>query len=408
MVAPASSSINHDSGRPKKLPRTYFSLPANLQRPCIAFNRGCSTENPATDQFDCAQGRLRRLYTSCLGPSQRRISRLVRAVVITSHGGVEGIGVEEVGTPPAPTADRVRVQVRAAGLNRADILQRRGHYPPPPGYPPNIPGMEFAGEVELIGDAVRTWKVGDRVFGITAGGAQAEFVVVPESNLARIPAELDWVEAGAMPEVFITAHDALFTRAGLHMGERVLIHAAASGVGTAAIQLGHASGATVYGTSRTADKLERIRDLNLGLDASVAVGDTPANFAEAVQKWTNGAGVDVILDLVGGNYFSANLEALASRSRLICVGTMAGAKSEIDLGLLLGKRVTIIGTMLGWRSLEEKAEATRLFASSVLPLVSRGAIRPVLARVYPIDEIRDAHERMESNACFGKIVLTFA
>ena len=332
----------------------------------------------------------------------------MRAVVITSHGGVDGIGVQEVESPPTPVADRVRVRVHAAGLNRADILQRRGHYPAPPGYPQNIPGMEFAGEVESIGDAVRAWEVGDRVFGITGGGAQAEFVVVPESNLARIQADLDWVGAGSMPEVFITAHDALFTRAGLHMGQRVLIHAAASGVGTAAIQLGHASGATVYGTSRTADKLERIRDLNLGLDASVAVGDTPSNFVEAVQKWTNGAGVDVILDLVGGDYLAPNLEALALRGRLICVGTMAGAKSEIDLGLLLRKRATIIGTMLRGRSIEEKAEATRLFASSVLPLVSRGAIRPVIDRVYPVDEIRDAHERMESNASFGKIVLTFA
>jgi len=332
----------------------------------------------------------------------------MRAVVITSHGGVDGIGVLEVESPPTPVADRVRVRVHAAGLNRADILQRRGLYPAPPGYPQNIPGLEFAGKVESIGDAVRTWKVGDRVFGIIAGGAQAELVVVPESNLARIPHELDWVEAGAMPEVFITAHDALFTRAGLHMGERVLIHAAASGVGTAAIQLGHASGATVYGTSRTTEKLERIRELNLGLDTSVAVGDTPAKFVEAVQKWTNGAGVDVILDLVGGNYFSANLDALASRGRLICVGTMAGAKSEIDLGLLLRKRANIIGTMLRGRSIEEKAEATRLFASSVLPLVSRGAIRPVIDGVYPVDEIRDAHQRLESNASFGKIVLTFS
>ena len=314
----------------------------------------------------------------------------------------------EVESPPAPVADRVRVRVHAAGLNRADILQRRGHYPAPPGYPQNIPGMEFAGEVESIGDAVRAWKIGDRVFGIIAGGAQAEFVVVPESNLARVPADLDWVKAGSMPEVFITAHDALFTRAGLHMGERVLIHAAASGVGTAAIQVAHAAGATVYGTSRTADKLQRIHELNLGLDKSVAVGGQPSNFVEAVQKWTNGAGVDVILDLVGGNYLAANLEALALRGRLICVGTMAGAKSEIDLGLLLRKRAIIIGTMLRGRSIEEKAEATRLFASSVLPLVSRGAIRPVIDRVYPVDEIRDAHERMESNESFGKIVLTFA
>src|SRR5438105_1914857 len=332
----------------------------------------------------------------------------MKGVVITSYGGVEGIGVQEVDTPPAPTADRVRVRVHAAGLNRADILQRRGHYPAPPGYPPNIPGMEFAGEVESIGDAVRAWKVGDRVFGITAGGAQAELVVVPESNLARIPSELDWVEAGAMPEVFITAHDALFTRAGLHMGERALIHAAASGVGTAAIQLAHAAGATVYGTSRTAEKLQRLDEMNLGLDKSVAVGSQPANFVEAVQKWTNGAGVDVILDLIGGNYFAANLEALSSRGRLICVGTIGGTKSEIDLGLLLRKRVTIIGTMLRGRSIEEKDEATRVFASSVLPLVSRGAIRPVIDCVYPVDEIREAHERMESNVGFGKIVLTFS
>jgi len=334
--------------------------------------------------------------------------RLMRAVVITSHGGVDGIGVLEVESPPTPVVDRVRVRVHAAGLNRADILQRRGSYPAPPGYPQNIPGLEFAGEVDATGDGAGAWKIGDRVFGITAGGAQAELVVVPANNLARIPAGLDWVQAGAMPETFITAHDALFTRAGLHMGERVLVHAVASGVGTAAIQLAHAAGATVYGTSRTADKLKRIRDLNLGLDASVAAGDTPAKFVEAVRKWADGAGVDVILDLVGGNYFSANLEALALRGRLICVGTMAGAKSEIDLGLIMRKRVTIVGTMLRGRSIEEKAEATRLFASSVLPLVSHGVIRPVIDRAYAVDEIREAHKRMESNASFGKIVLTFA
>src|SRR5881392_1456130 len=174
----------------------------------------------------------------------------MRAVVITSHGGVHGIDVLEVDTPLAPTADRVRVRVHAAGLNRADILQRRGHYPAPPGYPPNIPGMEFAGEVESIGEAVRTWKVGDRVFGITAGGAQAEFVIAREDNLAPIPDELTWAEAGGMPETYITAHDALFSRAGLQSGERLLIHAVASGVGTAALQLAHATGVTVYGTSR--------------------------------------------------------------------------------------------------------------------------------------------------------------
>jgi putative PIG3 family NAD(P)H quinone oxidoreductase len=332
----------------------------------------------------------------------------MRAVVIKSHGGVGGIGVMEVESPPAPVADRVRVRVYAAGLNHADILQRRGSYPAPPGYPQNIPGLEFAGEVEEIGDAVSAWKIGDRVFGIIAGGAQAELVVVPESNLARVPAQLSWDEAGAMPEVFITAHDALFTRAGLHMGDRVLVHAVASGVGTAAVQLAHAAGATVYGTSRNADKLTRMRELKLGMDDSVAVGDVPAKFVEAVQKWTNGAGVDVILDLVGGSYFPPSLEALSIRGRIISVGTTAGAKSEIDLGLLKRKRAAIIGTMLRTRSIEEKADATRRFAAAVLPLVSRGRIRPVIDRVYPIDQVRDAHERLESNPSFGKIVLTFA
>lgn len=332
----------------------------------------------------------------------------MRAVVITSHGGVGGIGVMEVESPPAPVADRVRVRVHAAGLNHADILQRRGSYPAPPGYPQNIPGLEFAGEVEAIGDAVGAWKIGDRVFGIIAGGAQAELVVVPESNLARVPTQLSWAEAGAMPEVFITAHDALFTRAGLQMGDRVLVHAVASGVGTAAVQLAHAVGATVYGTSRNADKLNRMRELKLGMDESVAVGDAPAKFVEAVQKWTNGAGVDVILDLVGGSYFPPSLEALSIRGRIISVGTTAGAKSEIDLDLLKRKRAAIIGTMLRTRSIEEKADATRRFAAAVLPLVSRGRIRPVIDRVYPIDQVRDAHERLESNPSFGKIVLTFA
>jgi NADPH2:quinone reductase len=332
----------------------------------------------------------------------------MRAVVISAHGGLEGIAVGEVEPPPSPVADRVRVRVHAAGLNRADILQRRGNYPAPLGYPQNIPGLEFAGEVEAVGDAVSSWKIGNRVFGLTAAGAQAELVIVPESNLAPIPAELDWTEAGAMPETFITAHDALFTRGALHMGERVLVHAAASGVGTAAIQLAYAAGAIVYGTSRTRDKLERLGDLNVRLDASVAVGDTPANFVQAVQKWTEGVGVDVILDLVGGNYFPANIDALASRGRIVCVGTMAGTKSEIDLGLLLRKRAVVVGTMLRSRSIEEKAEATRRFASAVLPLVSRGMIRPVIDRVYRLDEIREAHKRMESNAGIGKIVLIFS
>ncbi|MEP7249278.1 MAG: NAD(P)H-quinone oxidoreductase [Spartobacteria bacterium] len=330
----------------------------------------------------------------------------MRAVVITKAGGIDGIELQEIPTPSAPIADRVRIRVHAAGLNRADLLQREGKYPAPPGYPENVPGLEFAGEVEAIGEAVRAWKVGDRVFGITAGGAQAELVVAAESHLARIPNELDWTQAAAMPEAFITAHDALFTRAELQMGERVLIHAAASGVGTAAVQLARAASATVYGTSRTAAKLEQVRPL--GLAEAIVVSDSPQSFVVRVQELTGGAGVDVILDLVGGAYFAANLEALAPLGRLICVGLTAGRKSEIDLGLVLRKRATIIGTVLRARSTEEKAAATRFFAAHVLPLVVQGALRPIIDRVYPAAEVQAAHRHLESNRTCGKIILDFS
>src|SRR5712691_7600469 len=195
----------------------------------------------------------------------------MKAVTITSFGGVEGLEVREVADAPRASADRVRVRVRAAGLNRADILQRLGRYPAPPGFPQEIPGLEFAGEIEEVGDDARRWKVGDRVFGIIGGGGQAEFVTLPESHLAAIPTNLDWAEAAAVPEVFMTAHDALFTQCGVKIGEQVLIHAAGSGVGTAASQLVKAAGAIAYGTSRTAGKLEKAKEF--GLTESVVATD---------------------------------------------------------------------------------------------------------------------------------------
>src|SRR5882672_4424526 len=228
----------------------------------------------------------------------------MKAVTITSFGGVEGLEIREVLDAPPATLDRVRVRVRAAGLNRADILQRLGRYPAPPGYPQDIPGIEFAGEVSEVGDEVRRWKVGDRVFGIIGGGGQAQYVTVPENHLAPVPTNLDWAEAAAVPEVFMTAHDALFTQCGLMIGERVLIHAAGSGVGTAAIQLVRVAGAFAYGTSRTADKLERAKEF--GLTESVVAGTDPMEIITAVNRWTNDAGVDVVHDLVGAAYFQAN------------------------------------------------------------------------------------------------------
>ena len=327
----------------------------------------------------------------------------MRAIKIESHGGIEVLSVGETGDAPAPAADRVRVRVRAAGVNRADILQRLGRYPAPPGFPQDIPGLEFAGEVAEVGEEARMWKGGDRVFGIIGGGAQAEFVTVPENHLAKIPANLDWAEAASIPEVFMTAHDALFTQCGLQPGERVLIHAAGSGVGTAAIQLVRAAGAFAYGTSRTAEKLERAKEF--GLRESIAVGGDPMTLAEAVKRWTGGAGVEVILDLVGAAYLKANLAAIGSRGRLIFVGTTSGAKAEIDYSTVMHKRLRLMGTSLRTRSLEEKATATRRFVQHVLPLLESGAVRPVIDRVFPLQEVRAAHERTESNESFGKVVL---
>ena len=327
----------------------------------------------------------------------------MKAVTITSFGGVEGLQLREVADAPPPTADRVRVRVRAAGLNRADILQRLGRYPAPPGYPQDIPGIEFAGEVESIGEDVRNWKIGDRVFGITGGGGQAELVTVPANHLAAIPQNLHWTEAAAVPEVFMTAHDALFTQCRLTIGESVLIHAAGSGVGTAAIQLVKAAGACAYGTSRTAEKLERAKEF--GLTSSVVVAGDPMRFAGAVKEWTGSAGVNVVLDLVGAVYLKANLESLAIKGRLIFVGTTSGSKAEIDHSIVMRQRLKIMGTSLRTRSPEEKATATRLFAEQVVPLLATGAARPVIDKVFEMKDVRAAHERIESNESFGKVVL---
>jgi NADPH2:quinone reductase len=327
----------------------------------------------------------------------------MKAVTIVSHGGVEGLEVRNVDTPAKPTADRVRVRVRAAALNRADILQRMGHYSAPPGFQPDIPGIEFAGEVDSVGEMVSLWKPGQRVFGIIGGGAQAEFVVTPENQLAEIPSNLDWVLAAAVPEAFITAYDALFTQAALSIGETVLVHAAGSGVGVAAIQIARAGGANIFGTSRTANKLERAKAY--GLSGGLVIKDDLAALVDAVHKWTGGQGVNVILDLVGARYLDANLSALASRGRMMLVGTTSGSKAILDFARVMSKRATIVGTVLRARSAEEKAVATRLFGTHVVPLLAQGQVGPVIDSMYKLDEVREAHNRMESNESFGKIVL---
>ena len=327
----------------------------------------------------------------------------MKAIVITKPGDVNVLEVRDVAPPSAPQADRVLVRVRAAGLNRADILQRKGRYPAPPGAPAEIPGLEFAGEVAEVGPDVTNWKVGDRVFGITGGGAQAEYIVVRSDHLAAVPSNLDWANAAAVPEVFITAHDALFTQAGLTAGETLLVHAAGSGVGTAAIQLSHARGARTFGTARSAEKLARAKEL--GLDGSFVVKGDPLALVEVVREWSDNKGVDVILDLVGAGYLDANLQSLARKGRVMLVGTMSGGRATLDFGVMLTKRLTLRGTVLRARSDEEKTTATRLFTEDVVPMLAAETVKPVVDRVYSLDQIRDAHERMESNENFGKIVI---
>jgi putative PIG3 family NAD(P)H quinone oxidoreductase len=328
----------------------------------------------------------------------------MKAVIITRPGGPEVLEIREV-EAPAPAAGEVLVRVRASALNRADLLQRQGRYPAPPGFPPDIPGMEFAGEVAAAGPGANRWKAGQRVFGILGGGAHAEFLVAHEGTLAEIPANLNWAEAAAVPEVFITAHDALWVQAALAAGERVLIHAVGSGVGLAAVQLVRARGAIPYGTSRTADKIEQAREY--GLEDGAVVTEPAAELPELARRWA-GDGFDVVLDLVGGAYLPASLQAMRLKGRLMLVGTVAGGTAELKLAPILYKRLTLRGTALRGRPLEEKIAATAKFAAEVVPLLGRGTVRPTIDSRFPLDQVQQAHQRLESNETFGKVVLELA
>jgi len=325
----------------------------------------------------------------------------MRAVIYTGAGGPEVIAIGEVPRPEVRPR-HIRVRVHAAGLNRADLIQRRGQYPAPPGWPADIPGLEYAGEVEAVRGATR-WKVGDRVMGLVGGGALAELVAVHEDEVLRMPAGCSYEEAAAIPEVFLTAYDALVTRGRLAAGERVLIHAVGSGVGTAAAQIAHHLGATVLGTSRSADKLARA--LVYGLD--VGIDTSQGGFADAA-----GEPVHVVLDVLGGPAFAENLAVLAPRGRLVLLGFLAGSRTTADLGPILRKRLEVIGTVMRTRSLEERAPLVREFSERMLPLFDQRIehatpLRPVLERVYPMAELAAAHRLMEGNETFGKIVVTW-
>jgi putative PIG3 family NAD(P)H quinone oxidoreductase len=292
---------------------------------------------------------------------------------------------------PSPGAGEVLVRVRAAGLNGADMAQLRGGYPAPPGWPQDIPGMELAGEVAALGPGPARFASGDRVMAIVGGGAQAELCVVPERALMPVPDGLDWPAAGGLPEVFTTAHDALFSQCGLRVGERLLVHGAAGGVGTAAVQLGVIAGARVHATVRS----EELREGVAALGATVIA---PEGFASRGP-------FDVILELVGAPNLADNLAALAIGGRIAIIGVGAGARAEIDLRALMGKRGRIHGSTLRARSPEEKALTARALEHSVLPWFAAGRLRVPIAATFPLREVAAAYERFAAGSKLGKIVL---
>lgn len=324
----------------------------------------------------------------------------MRIIAIRTPGGPEVLEIRDV-AQVCPPHGHVRVRVSYAGVNRADLLQRAGFYPPPEGIPPEIPGLEYVGTVDGLGDGATRFKGGERVYGLVGGAAYAEYIVVHEREVALAPTSLSEELIGAAPEAFVTAYDALVTRGRLQPGETVLIHAAGSGVGTAGVQIARALGCTVLGTSRTPDKLETCKPL--GLDHGIV--PTDGKFADAIQEYTRGAGVDVVLDLVGGSYVSESIQAAASRARLVLVGLTGGTRADVNLGLVLRKRLEIIGTVLRSRPLEEKIEAARVLERTITPWLERGVVKPVVDRIFPLAEAAEAHRYVGSNASFGKVLL---
>jgi len=303
---------------------------------------------------------------------------------------------------PEPQGRQVRVRVTASGVNRADLLQRGGHYPAPDGVPADVPGLEYAGTIDALGPAATGWEEGDRVMGLVGGGAHAEYLVVENDQVVGTPDGLSDVAAGSCVEVFATAHDALVTQAGLRSGECVLIHAVGSGVGTAAIQLVAVLGARSIGTTRTPSKLGAAREL--GLDGGVVLGDPEDRRATA--ELAELGPIDVVLDLVGGDYVAMNCHLAAPQARIMLVGLLAGRSADVSLGQVLSKRLTVRGTVLRARAAHEKAAVARAFAREVVPLLADGRIAPVTSEEFDLAQADEAYDRLASNEVLGKITLT--
>ena len=326
----------------------------------------------------------------------------MKAIVLHEHGGPEVLQIEDVPSPSFGAED-ILVSVVATALNRADLLQRMGFYPNPFPQGPEIPGLEFAGTVKAVGERVTAWKVGDKVMGIVSGGAYAEELVLHERQAMGVPQSVTLPDAAAIPEVFMTAWDALVVQGGLTSGRWALVHAGASGVGTAAIQICRAIGARIVVTC-SSGKVDACRKLG----ADVVVDYTSEDFVAVVAHATQSQGVDVVLDVIGGDYVERNVAALAVKGRIIQVGVMAGKPVPFNVGVLLAKRATITGTVLRARPLEEKIALTQRFIAEMLPLFDRGVLTPVIDSRYAFSDIAHAHTHMAANANVGKIIIDVA
>lgn len=300
-----------------------------------------------------------------------------------------------------PAPGEILIKVAAAGINRPDVFQRKGSYPPPPGAS-DIPGLEVSGTVAAVGDGVDGWKVGDNVCALVAGGGYAEYCLAPAAQALPVPRGMDLAEAAALPETFFTVWTNVFDRAALRPGEVLLVHGGSSGIGTTAIQLAKQLGATVYATAGSPEKCA----LCVSLGASKAINYKDADFEEALRSATDGHGVDVILDMVGGDYIAKNLRLLAPEGRLVFIAFLKGAKAEVDFSRVMRNRLQILGSTLRPQSIEAKAKIAQELRSRVWPLLESGAIRPIIDTRFPLAQAADAHALMESSAHMGKILLT--
>jgi putative PIG3 family NAD(P)H quinone oxidoreductase len=327
----------------------------------------------------------------------------VEAVVFRGKGGTDVIAIGETDVRD-PGPGEIQIDVVAAGLNRADVLQRRGFYPAPAGTVAEVPGLELAGRVVARGAGAAMWSVGDEVMAIVPGGAMARRVTLHEREAMPVPRGIDVVHAAAIPEAFVTAWDA-FAQTGLRAGEDVVVHAAASGVGTAAVQVARVIGARPIATTRSARKLDAV--IALGVAAGDGIVVENARFATAVADRTGGRGAAVILDCVGGAYLEENVRAVATRGRIVMIGTLGGGAATAPIGMMLGKRVTLIGTVMRARPIEEKIAVARDAAARMVPLFERGALRPVIDAVMPMKDVAAAHDRMDKDDTVGKLVLAW-